>query len=110
MQLTLLHETCDDFLDFTPSSCPRGVGTYDHRDQNKIFLKKFFVFLTQNLILGHSWWNFLPSFNFALGGKRGDFRWLNIDFTFKVINFSQFFLTKIKRAHYHPRDKTCSLK
>ena len=30
-------------------------------------------FSSQNLILGHSWWNILPSFNFAFGGRCGGF-------------------------------------
>ena len=29
--------------------------------------------------MGHSWWNLLPSFNFALSGKHGDLQWHAID-------------------------------
>ena len=57
------------FWDLTPGSCPRGWGL----GVTGVKTEGFF-FPTQNLILVNSWWNVLPSFNFALGGKRGDLR------------------------------------
>ena len=72
---------CNDFFDLTLGSCPRGwgVGVTGVKTENKI--------LTLNLILGNSWKNVLPSFNFALGGKCGDLRWCAIDFA-QVVSVS----------------------
>ena len=52
-------------LDLTPGSCPRwwGPGSQGLKRKKN---------LTKNLILVHSWWNFLTSLNFAFGGKDGD--------------------------------------
>ena len=60
------HEIYNDFLgDLTFGFMPQGGGTLGHRGQNGK------IVFTHNLTLGHSWLNFLPSFNFAFGGKRG---------------------------------------
>ena len=45
------------FLDLTSGSCPKkgwGLGV------TEIKMGKD---LSQNLLFGHSWWNFMPSFN-----------------------------------------------
>ena len=57
------------YFGFDPWFIPHGVGIEGHRGQKIVFL-----FLTQNVVLGQSWWNLLPSFDFALGGKHGDLR------------------------------------
>ena len=68
-----MHEICNDFFGFDHRFMPEGMGTWGHRGQNRGF------FQTQNLILGHSWWNVLPSFNLAFGVKRGDLPWRAIN-------------------------------
>ena len=71
------HEICNAFLgDLSPGSCP-GVAT----KLQVTGIKTEGFCLTQNLLPGHSWWNFLPSFNVALVGKRGDLPWHAINFT-----------------------------